>query len=500
MTNSNTPTQDKTGYGMQALRVSLLHLIATLLLCGLPVFLSGSQAPTLLDRIKQNGYLPIISRNGPTTYYEGTYGFAGFEYELATAFADSLGVELVIHEDEDLGEMLNAVGTPVAEFAAAGLTITAERKKSLRFTQDYMTVTQQVIYRRGSDKPKTVDDLIGKDILVISDSSHAEHLRQLQQQYPQLSWREQPDVEMLDLLEMVHSGSIDIAIVDSNAFTANRSIYPRARVAFDISSPQQLAWAFPIQHDGTLYRAANAFLNSMAVGGQLAELQQKHFSDDDSVDESGALVLSKRIEQRLPKWKKNFQKAGKEYGIDWLFLAAISYQESHWNPDAKSPTGVRGMMMLTLRTASDMGVEDRTDPIQSIEGGAKYFKAVMRRLSDNILEPDRTWMALAAYNVGLGHLEDARKLTEQQQGNPNLWDDVRQRLPLLAKRKYYRQTKHGYARGWEPVRYVDNIRSFHNILVWHNQLQEKRIAEQNQDQNLQPVIYSRIVDNVTSKL
>jgi membrane-bound lytic murein transglycosylase F len=170
----------------------------------------------------------------------------------------------------------------------------------------------------------------------------------------------------------------------------------------------------------------------------------------------------------LPKYEELVRSVAEEYQLDWQLLAAISYQESHWNPYARSPTGVRGMMMLTSNTAGEMNVENRLDPVQSLRGGARYFKKVKRLLPGDIIEPDRTWFALAAYNIGRGHLEDARVITERQGGDPDRWVDVKERLPLLQKSKYYRSTRHGYARGSEPVTYVKNIRHYYNILAWQD--------------------------------
>ena len=476
---------------------TLLRLVGSLLLCSLPLLLSGSRTLTLLERVQQQGYLNVLSINGPATYYEGPFGYTGFEYELARAFADSLDVELVVHDVRDLGSLLSLVGSSLGHFAAAGLTVTPERRKLLNFTHPYLTVTQKVIYRRGAYRPKTVMDLIGKDIVVMADSAHAENLRRLQQQYPALRWREATDLAMLDLMEMVHSGNAAIAIVDSNAFVSNRDIYPRARSAFDITLSESKAWAFPKMEDDTLYQAAQTFIENYTADNRLKALVDKHYLPNKAVDEGGALTFAQRIEQRLPKWKPYFQKTAEELDTDWLLLAAISYQESHWNPNAKSPTGVRGMMMLTKLAASDVGVTDRTDPIQSIHGGAKYFAYILQRIPDHIIGPDRLWMALAAYNVGYGHLQDARILTRQQGGDPDLWPDVKQRLPLLAQRKYYRRTLHGFARGWEPVAYVENIRRFYNILAWHEQQEKRRLAAAYRQEQLQTMTFSDPMEDVT---
>ncbi|HET9679599.1 MAG TPA: transglycosylase SLT domain-containing protein, partial [Gammaproteobacteria bacterium] len=161
-----------------------------------------------------------------------------------------------------------------------------------------------------------------------------------------------------------------------------------------------------------------------------------------------------------------FKKAAKQFNVDWRLLAAIGYQESHWDPTAVSPTGVRGLMMLTKVTAHSLGIYNRTDPKKSIFGGAEYIAYMHSRIPEDIPEPDRTWMALAAYNVGISHLEDARVITEIRGGDPDRWVDVRENLPLLSQKKWYSRTSHGYARGMEPVIYVENIRSYYDILVW----------------------------------
>ena len=196
---------------------------------------------------------------------------------------------------------------------------------------------------------------------------------------------------------------------------------------------------------------------------------ERNYGHVEDFDYVGTKIFRRHIEKRLPTYQAFFEKAANKQDVDWRLIAAIGYQESHWNPDAVSPTGVRGIMMLTLKTAKDMKIKNRLDPESSISGGARYFKKTHGRMDKNIAEPDRTWMAMAAYNVGYGHLQDARKITVKLKKNPNLWIDVKQALPLLAKSKWYKQTRYGYARGWEPVRYVENIRSYYDILKWVNE-------------------------------
>ena len=168
---------------------------------------------------------------------------------------------------------------------------------------------------------------------------------------------------------------------------------------------------------------------------------------------------------RLPELKPYFMNAANEFGFDWRLLAAVSYQESHWKNSARSPTGVRGLMMLTQQTAQQIGISDRLDPVLSVYGGAKYLTILVDKIPDRIPDPDRTWFALASYNVGYGHLEDARVITQKNGGDPDSWVDVKKALPLLSEHKWYSQTRYGHARGHEPVKFVENIRKYYAMLM-----------------------------------
>jgi membrane-bound lytic murein transglycosylase F len=456
----------------------------------MPFLLTSSGIPSLLDRVINNGSLSVASSNGPNTYYEGPFGYTGFEYELTEAFANHLGVALKIKDRPTFTNMLASIQAKKEHFAANNLSVTPERQKSLIFSVPYMQVKQHVIYRRGSKRPKTIDDLLDLDIVVMANSSHAEFLRSLKETFPSLNWREVDEVEPLDLLENVHSGRADITIVDSTFYIVNRNIYPKARRAFDFHEEKNIAWAFPKSDDRSLFKAANSFLVEYRDSGQLKKLRDKYF-EHKRLDEGGALTFSKHIDNRLPKWEEYFKTTADEFNLDWLFIAAISYQESHWDARARSYTGVRGLMMLTRRTAKGLGIKNRLDPEQSIYGGAKYLTQQVKRLPERIKNPDRLWMALASYNVGYGHLEDARVITETQGGNPDLWSDVKKRLPLLSQKKHYKKTKHGYARGWEPVQYVERIRNYHDILVWHHESQQRRLALELQN-SIEPVTFTSI--------
>ncbi len=174
--------------------------------------------------------------------------------------------------------------------------------------------------------------------------------------------------------------------------------------------------------------------------------------------------FQRHIETRLPQYRRQFEDVAKAYNISWTLLAAQAYQESRWDPHAVSPTGVRGLMMLTRDTASSLGIQNRTDPTKSIVGGAQYFRKLEKRLPRHIGKADRISIALAAYNVGMGHIKDAQHLARRMGKNPHSWDDLKTMLPLLTQKSYYETLRYGYARGWEPVQYVKRIRAYHSLL------------------------------------
>lgn len=175
-------------------------------------------------------------------------------------------------------------------------------------------------------------------------------------------------------------------------------------------------------------------------------------------------IFLRHMRTRLPRYLVMFKHEARRHDLAWQLLAAQAYQESRWNPRAVSPTGVRGIMMLTRNTSSAYGIENRHDPRSSIRGGARHFARLLKRVPATIEEPDRTWVALAAYNVGMGHIKDARRLARQMGKDPDRWSSLREVLPLLAQKKYYRSLPYGYARGWEPVVYVKRIRAFEKLL------------------------------------
>lgn len=426
-----------------------------------------SPAPSLLDHILANGRLDVATRNSPTTYYLGTSDQpTGPEYDLLRGFAAELGVELNIATAINVQDLIPNVQAGTAHMAAAGLSVTEQRRQQVLFSEPYQQVTQHLVYRLGTGRPRDVNDLIDKSLVVVAGSSHAETLHALKIDRPRLTWQEESDSEIADLLSAVATGEIDYTIADSTDFNINRNFQPDLRIAFDLEVADSVAWAFPLQHSESLVERANQFLVNVRRDGRLARILDRYYGHTDEFDYVGTRAFIRHVDSRLPAYTDWFETAADKHELDWRLLAAVGYQESHWRPEAVSPTGVRGIMMLTEATANYLNINNREDPESSIYGAARFLARLMERLPDSVREPDRTWMALAAYNVGFYHVKDAMEIVRRQNGNPDTWIDVRKALPLLAQKKWYRQLEYGYARGWEPVAYVENIRSYLDILRW----------------------------------
>jgi len=420
----------------------------------------------IIDQIRDLGELRVVTRKTPTTYFIGADGPAGPEYDLVKGLADSLNVDLVIETVDNITEIMPRLISGDVHMAAAGLSMTESRRQYLNFGHPYNSVDMHLIYKLGSGRPRSISDVVGSSIEVVASSSHSDMMSSLSEIYPELQWSQNADVEVVDLLQKVAEGTLDYTIADSTEFNIQRHFYPDLRVALDLEVNDPIAWGFRKEDDDSLLKIADEYLIDAGRDGLLAQVHDRYFGPTEKFDYVGTRAFIRHFDSRLPRYRKMFEEAGESNNIDWRLLAAIGYQESHWRSHAVSPTGVVGIMMLTRATADYLNIEDRMDPQSSIYGGGEFIARQIERLPDSVMEPDRTWMALAAYNVGYYHVRDAQQIVEWQGGDPDKWVDVREALPLLAQPKWYSRVQRGYARGWEPVLYVNNIRSYYSIMRW----------------------------------
>ena len=448
-------------------------LLAMALWPSIPWYGNGQDA---ISQIKSRGVLRISTINSPLTYYTINKAPAGMDYELAKRFADYLGVKLKVTVRPNLSDLFDDLDDGKADLLAAGLIYNDERLARYKTGPSYYSVSQQMVYRVDKPRPKNLGDLKG-ELRVASGSAYLSSLKTARdKQYPDLNWVISTDQSPKALLEAVADGKLDYTIGDSVTIALLQRIHPQLAVAFDVTDEEPVTWYVPHSDDSSLNAAMLDFFSSMGEEGVMARLEEKYLGHVGTFDYVDTRTFLRAIDVTLPEIKPLFEKYAAS--IDWRLLAAISYQESHWNPLATSPTGVRGMMMLTRNTADSLNVEDRTDTEQSIRGGSLYLQRMMEKVPATIPEDERIWFALAAYNMGYAHMLDARKLTAKQGGNPDSWADVKLRLPMLSQKRYYAQTTYGYARGHEAYNYVENIRKYQLSLVGYLQEQEKRLAQQ----------------------
>ena len=422
--------------------------------------------PTGLAQLRARGELRVATLNQPTTYYLGSQGPQGFEYRLARAFADSLGIQLIIVPARDRGGLRELLAEGRADIAAAQLTADENWKRVGFATATYQEIQELVVQRRGRPPSHNIAALNGARVVVRSDSPQLQLLRDLRASgATYLAWTELPR-EQADPLDWLSSGDADYAIVDKNEFEFARHLYPDVAIAFTLPDPRPVQWLVR-RPDLELRDAVNRFFVSARDSGLLRRLVSDTEAEAGGFEYLEARRFQDDIGTRLPELRAWFEQAAAANSLDWRLLAAVGYQESHWSDQATSADGAAGIMMLTAQTARAMGVSDRTNTMQNIAGGAAYLAQVLRMIPTHVPEPDRTWLALAAYNVGFGHLEDARILAQTQGKDPDSWADVSRYLPWLAQERWYGQAKRGYARGWEPVRFVEQVRSFLAVLEWY---------------------------------
>jgi membrane-bound lytic murein transglycosylase F len=421
--------------------------------------------PRALDEIRARGKLRVVTLNNPTSFYYGAHGAEGLEFELTRAFAEELAVTLVITPVADARAMQAELAAGRADLAAARITADDSWAGIALPTAPYEHVPQVVVFRRGETRPRGTLQIENARLAVRAGSPQERMLDQMRRTVaPTLTWVSTAP-SSADPLEDVQSGQADYALVDSREYSFARHLYPKVGVGFALPSERPTQWM--VHHEAhDLLEAADLFLRTAARSGRLAAMIKHSSGDSRRFEYLESRNFQAHVLERLPKLRTWFEEAGQQTGLDWRLLAAVGYQESKWSPVAESGDGALGIMMLTGDTAAELGVKDRSNPRESIFGGARYLVQVREKVPSRIAEPDRTWLTVASYNVGFGHLEDARVLAQERGKNPDSWEDVREHLPLLAQERWYAKAKRGYARGWEPVQFVEGVQRYLRLLEW----------------------------------
>lgn len=460
---------------MRLFFIQPLFILALIILSGCKPADEVNRLPPV-DPAKKE--IVFVTHNGPSTYYLNSENQpAGIEHDLAVLFVKEYfpGYETRFVLVNSISDVIPSLLKGKAHIAAANLSVTHIREHLVQFSIPYQETQQQVIFNNEvNKKPKNLTELEGKKIAVPKGTSYAERLAELQKKQPALKWRAVEHTNTESLLEEVADGLLDYTVADSHLADLMQNYYPNLDLAMPIGPADKIAWAMSKNADPKLLAKVNAFISKIKKDGSLRNLLDRYYGHSQRLNTLDVTTFLERSNTLLPRYIHLFKQAQDITGLDWRLLAAVSYRESHWDTYNTSPTNVRGLMMLTEETADLMGVTDRLDPKQSIPAGAKYIMKLIDTVPERIPEPDRTYMALAAYNIGYAHVEDARVLAKRLNLNPDSWADVKKTLVLLKNPDYYTTVKYGYASGGAPVIFVESVRSYQRIL---EKYQEKHNPE-----------------------
>lgn len=429
---------------------------------------------TRIDTPEAEGKLVVAIRETPAFFQEREGATAnGFEHDLVTAFADSLGLKVQFIKAVDLYE-LNDLALAGRVHLAASIP---SGNDTLQFSTPIRTVNQWVVGHSDALGPERLADLAGRTVEVVAGSPMADTLRGLDEKLrPQVV--EVPGVSEMELLERVAQRKAELVAVHEIHLDLGVNFHPELSPRVQLPGKLEFGWAFGGKDAETLRAKADTFIAGVRSDGTLARIHDRYFGHIKRLDAVGIAKFLDDTRRKLPAWRRDFQAAQDLSGIDWRLLAALAYQESHWDPQATSPTGVRGMMMLTEDTADHLRVTNRLDGRESIRAGARYLAQLVEQVPDSATQPDRLWLALSAYNLGMGHFRGARAIAKSMKRNPDLWYDMKQVLPQLARPEIYARLKSGAARGGEAVIMVENIRSYYDILNRFEPPYESPYAEQ----------------------
>ena len=447
----------------------------------------SNRPPPPVPASDQARELVVLIRPGPIAYFldpDGT--LAGFDVELARMFAAEKKLPLRFVLTDSTAQVMAAIANGEATIGAGGLyrpppgplrsALTAKTGSASQarerdgaphdvlWTAGYASAEPVVIYNREGYKPANWRDLDGETVAFVADGGFETEIAAARNAHPGIRWEGQTLPSVAGLIAQVSDGAVNYAIVGSLAAALARNVYLDFDIAFPAGGKREIAWVVAPRLM-PLKRELDLFLARLKRDGTLARLAERYIPDSRQIQRMDAGALQESVRTILPQYRAMFYAAQEKTGIEWRLLAAIAYQESKWDPQATSATGVRGIMQITEDTAKHLGLRDLTDPEQNVIAAARYFRDLKSKLPARIQEPDRTWLALAAFNIGLGHLEDARILAQKQKLNPDRWSDVKRVLPLLALPEYYGDAKLGYARGGMPVAFVDRVRGYYDVLL-----------------------------------
>ncbi|MEM7358967.1 MAG: transglycosylase SLT domain-containing protein [Pseudomonadota bacterium] len=437
-----------------ALQFSRRHiefiLICCLIVLAAVQYYLRPQSQSLAEML-ESGYIRVLISDEPDSQYVFNKQHYGFEYELLATFAERMGLELKL-EVVPFAELFSLLESGAGDIAVGGILDNAYVQRVSQPTISWYQAKTTVVYKRGTKRPKNLEEL-GQETVRASARYYGI------EGFEELNLADDHRTEY-ELLTSVANGTDRFALSTNYRARNAKHYLPELNRSFILPNKVGLVWALPKLHDTELLSALNVFLQAAVDEKLTTQLADAYFALPKRLSTYDALSIQKKIETVLPKYEYAFRKAARKGGIDWFMLAALSYQESKWSNSARSPTGVRGIMQLTQETAKFLGVDDRMDMTQSIDAAARYIGQLRDRLPERIKEPERTWFAVAAYNVGFKHVMNAYRKARELGLDRTKWQTISDLMPELYGKPF--------SNGVQAVNYVERVQIFTDILRFYD--------------------------------
>lgn len=410
-----------------------------------------------LPDLLQRDTLRVITRNHPLTYYLYRGTRRGFDFELIQKFAQEQGLFLEVVIPPTWSDMIPYLYEGKGDIICSMMSITPEREELVSFTRPYLEVQQVTVGTETEPPPQTLDELKGKTVLIRKDSSYDERLQHLEDEGVPLHLEYHDELnEVEDPVQFVARGKAPLTVVDDAIARLEQHFYPGLEIGVAVSEPEQVGWAVR-PNSPELLAALNEFLERHNRSAFFNILKRRYFDNADRFLRHRTAYNAQFQDGQISRYDEFFQEAGRQTGIDWRLLAAQSYHESRFYPEKVSWAGAVGLMQLMPRTARAMGVSDIYDPEQNILAGARYMRRLYMLYNDSASEEDRIRITIAAYNAGIGHIANARRLATELGGDPTHWDDVADALSKLERPEYYQKDGYAFVRGRTVRRYVADV-------------------------------------------
>jgi membrane-bound lytic murein transglycosylase F len=415
-------------------------------------------------RAHSGGQITVLTTEDPLIYSKSKHGgeASGIDHDLLSSFAGHYNLNLKFVVLPDQAAVMQALQNGQGDIGAARLS-TPDQNSGLLSSPAY-DESSLSLFCHVKAQVENIEDLAGMKVLIQNKDLEVGLFERLRTLAPKTKFEVIETRKVSDIMADVAVRNFDCAIVDDLSGEFYNRYHTSIEKVSVLTKPQAVNWVMAGGRED-LQALLQAWFQRASREDEIMRVNDRYKSFLSELGKNELRIFFRDQEEVLPEYRQTFKQAADKHRLPWQLIAAVAYQESHWNPEARSYTGVRGLMQLTTETADHVGIEDRTDPVQSIWGGTKYLRYLLNKIPSYLNSRDRISLALAAYNVGFAHLRDAQKLAERMGRNPNSWHQMREILPLLEDDSYASELEFGPARGKETVDFVERVRSFYSLMT-----------------------------------